>query len=160
MLNSVPMFNFENMQQVDNVQRVSYPGSIKTPQYHHIDEQNQMSLKDVAAAIKVNNVQEKGSINRISTKEEKLAEAKAKLEAAKKEFDAAKKEFETRQKQINTLREKMRNVTDPNKKMRYETAYSMLKAEFECAKARVRAAEGEVLKLQKIIELLQAENAE
>ena len=45
----------------------------------------------------------------------------------------------------------MRNVQDPVKKERYNVAYNMLKAEFECAKANFRAAEGEVLKLQKKI---------
>lgn len=162
MLNSISMFNLENMQQADNVQRTSYPRSIKRkypPQYHHIDGQNQMSLVDMAAAIKVNNVQKNESTNYIKTKEEKLAEAKANLDAAMKKLEAAKKELATRQKQLDTIREKMRNVTDPVKKERYKVAYNTLKAEFECAKAKARAAEGEVLKLQKIIELLEAKQS-
>ena len=114
------------------------------------------AIKDANAG-KVNNVQENESVDYIKTKEEKLAEAKANLDAAKKKLEAAMKEFETRQKQLTSLREKMRNVQDPVKKARYNDAYNMLKAEFECAKAKARAAEGEVLKLQKKIELLEAE---
>lgn len=162
MLNSISMFNLENMQQVDNVQRPSYPRSIKRKhpsKYHHIDEQNQMSLVDMATAIKVNNVQKNESTNYIKTKEEKLAEAKANLDEAMKKLEAAKKELATRQKQLDTIREKMRNVTDPVKNERYKIAYNMLKTEFECVKAKARAAEGEVLKLQKIIELLEAKQS-
>ena len=118
MLNSISI-NFDNMQQVDNGQRTSYPRSIKRKyplQYHHIDEQNQMSLVDMARAIKVNNVQKNESTNYIKTKEEKLAEAKANLDAAMKKLETAKKELATRQKQLDTIREKRRNVTDPVKK--------------------------------------------
>ena len=122
-----------------------------------------LSVSEMAEAIKdanagkVNNVQENESVDYIKTKEEKLAEAKENLDEAKKKLEAAMKEYETRQKQLTSLREKMRNVQDPVKKARYNAAYDMLKAEFECAKANFRAAEGEVLKLQKKIELLEAE---